>query len=64
MAYDITGSEFLLCTDDSTGTLSSVQSALATDDSLTLRGPSARLAPDLGDGVPIVRHVEGPRFER
>lgn len=54
VAYSIASSELLFCTDDSSGTLSSIQSTFAADDGLTLRGTAARLASDLGDGIPIV----------
>ena len=53
-AYCVSCSVFLFRTDDGSGTLSSVQSSLSSDDGLTLGGASAHFASNLGDGVPIV----------
>lgn len=50
------GAKLLLCADDGTGALGSIQGALALDDSLTLGSTrAARLAANLGDGIPF-RH--------
>lgn len=67
VTHEITSSKLLFCADDSSGTLSCVQSSLATDDGLTLRGAPACLASNLSDSVPIVSHLERStvmRFER
>ena len=47
---------FLFCGYDLTGTLGSIKSTFATDDSFTLRGAATGLAADFSDGVPIVGH--------
>jgi hypothetical protein len=55
--YDVTSGIFLLG-DNATGTLGSVQGALALDDGLAGGGASsAELAADLGGGFPV-RHFE------
>lgn len=58
--YGITGLELLLCCDDASAALCCVQSGFATDDSLALStATGANLAADLGNGVPVVRHLCG-----
>ena len=52
--YGIASGEFLLGANDSSATLSLVDCSLSSDHGLALRGASAGLAPDLGNGVPIV----------
>lgn len=56
--YRIRRGVLLLRADDATASLGSVQSGLASDDSLALRAARpADLAADLGDGIPALRHV-------
>jgi hypothetical protein len=50
---------FLLGTDDGAAAHGCVQGALALDNSLTGAAAAADLAANLGDGFPIVRHLEG-----
>ncbi len=52
--YGVACGEFLLGADDGSATLSLVQGPFSSDDCFAGRGASAGLAPDLGDGVPIV----------
>lgn len=48
----------LVCGDDGAATLGGVQCALALDNRLAgSGGTTASAATDLGDGVPVVRHV-------
>ena len=57
LSYCISCGELLLCADDSTTTLGSVECSFSSDDGLTLSGSAADLAPDLGNCVPVGRHV-------
>lgn len=52
--HGVAGGEFLLGADDGSATLGLVEGSLASDYGLALRGASAGLAPDLGNGVPVV----------
>lgn len=52
--YGVACGEFLLGANDSSATLSLVECSLSSDNGFALRGASPGLAPDLGNGVPIV----------
>ncbi len=52
--YRVACGELLLGADDGSATLCLVDCSLSSDDGLALRGASAGLAPNLGDGIPIV----------
>ena len=54
LSYYVSRGEFLLCTDDSTSTLGSVESSFSSNDGLTLSASAADLAPNLGNRVPVV----------
>jgi hypothetical protein len=57
--YRVGGSILLLGADDTTLSLSGIESGLATDDSLTLCGAgSSNTATNLGNGIPIVGHCD------
>lgn len=57
--YSIGRSELLLCGNNSSTSLRSVQRRLALDDSLAgSSGTTTSAAANLGDGVPVLRHVE------
>lgn len=61
MTYgSVGGGELLLvCRKNSTATLSSVQRGLALDNRLTRSGgATASAGANLGNGIPVVRHVE------
>lgn len=50
----------LLCSCDGSRALSGIEGAFATDGRLALRlARAAHFAADFGDGVPVVRHVNG-----
>jgi hypothetical protein len=52
--YCVADCVFLFCGDDAAGALCGVQRALAADDSLAgSSGSTARLGPNLCDGVPV-----------
>ena len=53
-AYGVAGGEFLFCGYDLAGSLSSIQSGIATDHGFSLGGAAFGLASDFGNGVPIV----------
>ena len=52
--YGVAGGKFLFGADDGSATLSLVDCSLSSHDSLPLRGASTGLAPNFGNGVPIV----------
>lgn len=52
----VDGTELLLGSDNSAGTLGSIQCALALDDSLARSTAAVRPASNLGNGIPV-RHV-------
>ena len=52
--YGVACGEFLLGADDGSATLSLVDCSLSSDNSFALRGASAGLAPNLGNGIPVV----------
>ena len=54
LAYCVSCGELLLCADDGTTTLGSVESSLSSNDGLTLSARAADLAPDLSNCVPVV----------
>ena len=54
VSYCVSCGELLLCADDSTTTLGSVESSLSFNDGLTLSASAADLAPNLGNCVPVV----------
>ena len=58
MTYRIAGGVLLLCRDDRTASLGGIEAALSTDDRLAHAAGAARLATDLGNGIPVVRHLE------
>jgi len=62
MTYRIAGGVLLLCGHDRTASLSGVEGALSTHNGLAHAAGAASLAPDLGDGIPIVRHIDGGRW--
>lgn len=57
--YRVSSTKLLLCTDDGTASLGSIESSLPTDDGLARSTASAGLASNLGDGIPIFRHICG-----
>jgi hypothetical protein len=50
-------SVFLLRPDDGATSLSGIQSTASSDNSLSTPRASSSLAPDLGDSVPVFRHI-------
>ena len=54
VSYCVSCGELLLCADDSTATLGSIESSLSSNDGLTLSTTAADLAPNLGNCVPVV----------
>ena len=56
ITHCIASGVFLLSCDDSAGALGLVQGSFATNNSFSLRGPSAGPAADFRDGIPVVRH--------
>jgi hypothetical protein len=54
VTYCISCGEFLLCADDGSCSLSSVQGSLSSDDGLMLGGASGNFAPNFGNGIPVV----------
>lgn len=53
-SYRVTCSELLLSAQNGTGTLSSVELSLATDNSLALSSTAVGAASNLGNGIPVV----------
>lgn len=57
--YSVASSELLLGVDGAASSSGSVQGGVATNHGLSLAGTGARLATNLGDLIPVVRHIGG-----
>jgi hypothetical protein len=61
-AYSISSSKFLLSSDDSTTSLSSVERTLASHDGLTSSSASTGPASNLRDGIPVIHDEQFERY--
>lgn len=59
MTYGVAGGVLLLRGQDGTAALSGIESSLSTDYGLARTAGAVSLAADLGDLIPIVRHLVG-----
>lgn len=60
--YSVTSCELLLCAYDCSASLRGVESALASDDCLSCSAAATSLAPNFGDGVPVIHGLECVRY--
>jgi hypothetical protein len=61
-AYSVSSTKFLLSSDDSTTSLSSVERTLASHDGLTSSSASTGPASNLRDGIPVIHDEQFEQY--